>query len=237
MEEKKIISPLGCFTKMSPLSTPTPKNSTPIPAAVYTVLKPSGPIKAVPTPCFREGVRLGRTRTTTARKLFDFETKDASEENHRELQSAAIEALQSDCDAMVDKLEKKDNVIKMQAEQIKVLQEAPSRYELDIFEVDNWRAVYQDQLLKFNALYSHCCNLAMDIDKKDEYISALVNSEEIAINLYQKQKTMTISLLALTNKERKSKFILGDHKITYATTTPTEALRNEMESSAIRKRG
>ena len=233
MEANKIISPLGCSTQLSPLCTP-PKNA-PVQPLIYTVVTASGPVRAVRvTPCVRGGVLHDQTRPTVARRLFAFE--DDVQDNPDESE-AAILNVQSEHDAMIDELEEKDIVIKMQAEQIKVLQDTASKSDLDIFEVDYWRAVYQDQLLKFNALYSHCCNLAMDIDKKDEYISALVNSEEIAINLYQKQKTMTISLLALTNKERKSKFILGDHKITYATTAPTEALRDEMESSAIRKRG
>ena len=227
MEENKII-------KMSPLSHPTPQN-TPVQPAVYTVVTPSGPVKAVATLCFRGGVRPDKTRPTAAKRLLDFETEDVFEEYHEDCDTAI--KLQSEYDAMVYKLDEKDNVINQQAEQIKTLKEAASESEFDIFEVEYWRKVCHEQLQKFNAIYSHCCNLADDIDKKDDYISALVNSEEMAQNLYQQQKTMAISLLALTNKERKSKFIMGDHKLSYAKTAPTEALRDEMERSAIRKRG
>ena len=82
MEENKIIIPLGCFTQISPLSTPL--QNAPV-TPVYTVVTQSGPVRAVNvTPCFRGGVRHVQTRPTATRKLFE----DDLEENPEESEAA-----------------------------------------------------------------------------------------------------------------------------------------------------
>ena len=75
MEENKIIIPLGCFSQISPLSTPL--QNEPV-TPVYTIVTQSGPVRAVNvTLCVRGSVRHDQTRHTAARKLFE----DDLEEN------------------------------------------------------------------------------------------------------------------------------------------------------------
>ena len=54
------------------------------------------------------------------------------------------------------------------------------------------------------------------------HLSTLSESEKLATSLYQQQKSVVNSLLAMVNKERKVKFIMGGHKLSCATTAPTE---------------
>merc|ERR1719154_520930 len=89
---------------------------------------------------------------------------------------------------------------------------------------------------KFDALYSHCCNLASDIKKKDDIISALYDSEKLAISLSERKETMVKSLLAMVNKERKVKIATWFHNITHEQVAPTQAVRQEMASAASRVR-
>ena len=208
MEEKKIISPLGCFTQLSPLCTPL--QIAPV-TPVYTVVTPSGPIRVVNvTPCVRGGVRHDQTQPTGARrKLFDLET-DASDE------------------ALVNRLEENELVINQQAEQIRVLQQAASMSEFDIFEVEYWRDVYHGQLKKFNALYRHCVNLARDIEKKDDIISTMVYSEEMA---HQKQeKKLEAKLYTMRQAEQLLDKVSQQQR---QLTTSTLALNSRMKRTKI----
>ena len=108
--------------------------------------------------------------------------------------------------------------------------------EFDIFEVEYWRAVAEKQQLKFDALYTHCRNLADELENSKSAISALKESEAMAQNLYQKTRAMTKSLLALGEKERKVKLIHGDHQLAYNTVSPMEDTRLQMEEAAQRQK-
>ena len=54
---------------------------------------------------------------------------------------------------------------------------------------------------KFQALYYHTSNLAEELTKKEAIISVLVESEEMAQQLYKQQKSATNSLWAMVIKE------------------------------------
>ena len=72
--------------------------------------------------------------------------------------------------------------------------------------------------------------------KQKAHIAALKTSEKLATSLYKQQQVLVNTLLAMVNKERKVEFIMGDHKLSRATTAPTEKVRSEMELSAKRNR-
>ena len=86
---------------------------------------------------------------------------------------------------------------------------------------------------KFLALYHHTSNLAQDLLKKDELIATLEESEGKAYTLYCQQKTAVQSAIALANKDRKRKFVLG-HTVSYSATAPTAAVYDEVSAAAIR---
>ena len=108
--------------------------------------------------------------------------------------------------------------------------------ELDSFEVQYWRAAHCEQVGKFRALYSHCQSLANERDRLEDYISALSTCETKTKELSNQQQKLTKSLLALVEKERKTKFIDGSHTLYYAVTEPRPVVRNEMADSKNRIR-
>jgi len=103
-------------------------------------------------------------------------------------------------------------------------------------EVQNWRSAHQQQDEKFQALYSHCRSLANERDKLRDHISALSICEAKTKELSDQQQKLTKSLLALIEKEKKTKFINGSHSLDYSVTQPTPAVRHEMADSMSRIR-
>jgi hypothetical protein len=103
--------------------------------------------------------------------------------------------------------------------------------ELDSFEVQYWRSAHFEQEEKFRAFYSHCQSLACERDKLEDYISALSLCENKTKELSSQQQKLTKFLLALVERERKTKFIEGSHTLYYSVTEPTPAIRNEMADS------
>ena len=89
---------------------------------------------------------------------------------------------------------------------------------------------------KFDAMIYHSYNLAQDLHQKEELILALQESETKARTLYHKKQAMTKSLLGVIDKERRVKFITGNHQITYKQVNPTDNTRDEMALAAARIR-
>jgi hypothetical protein len=83
-------------------------------------------------------------------------------------------------------------------------------------------------------MYDHCSNLAKDIDKKDSYFTIVLEGEEKAKEVTFQQQTLTKSLAALVEKQRKVKLIDGDFSITYAETNPSPAVLDEVSASRTR---
>ena len=87
---------------------------------------------------------------------------------------------------------------------------------------------------KYDALYYHCCNMANDIQRKEDMITALSKSETLAmLSLSEEKEAMVKSLLTMVNKERKVKLISWFHNITHEQVTPTQSVRQKMASSAL----
>jgi hypothetical protein len=86
---------------------------------------------------------------------------------------------------------------------------------------------------KFISIYDHCKNLARDRQKKMDYIAILHSSEENAKEIIVQQQNLTKSLLALVEKERKTKFIEGNHSYCEQT-EPSPVVRQEMAAAGVR---
>ena len=97
--------------------------------------------------------------------------------------------------------------------------------------INNLCIDYEDMQAKFISIYDHCKNLARDRQKKMDYIAILHSSEEKAKEITVQQQNLTKSLLALVEKERKTKFIEGSHTLYFSVTETTPAIRNEMANS------
>ena len=108
--------------------------------------------------------------------------------------------------------------------------------ELDSFEVQYWRSAHCEQVEKFRALYSHCQSLANERDRLEDYISALSTCETKTKELSNQQQKLTKSLLALVEKERKTKFIEGSHTLYHAVSEPRPVVRIEMANAVQRIR-
>ena len=89
---------------------------------------------------------------------------------------------------------------------------------------------------KFIAMYNHCSKLARDREKLEDYISAMNTSEAKTKEIFAQQQMLTKSLLALLDKEKKTKFINGSHSLNYSLTEPTPEVRTEMADSRSRIR-
>merc|ERR1719318_912348 len=87
---------------------------------------------------------------------------------------------------------------------------------------------------KFDAIYNHCKNLALDRQRKKDYIATLLSSEEKAKQISLQQHNLTKSLLALKEKKRKTRFIDGQHSLHYGETEPSPKVKQEMDLAAAR---
>merc|ERR1719341_515873 len=107
---------------------------------------------------------------------------------------------------------------------------------MDRVDVQHWRSAHTEQKQRFQALYSHCRSLANERDKLQDYISALSICEAKGKEISDQQQKLTKSLLALVEKEKKTKFINGSHSLNYSVTEPSPVVRNEMADSKSRIR-
>ena len=89
---------------------------------------------------------------------------------------------------------------------------------------------------KFISIYNHCRDLAMDRQKKMDNITILLRMEEKAKVITVQQQNLTKSLLALKQKEKKTKFIDGSHSFYYGPTEPSLQVKQEMSLAAARIR-
>merc|ERR1719318_1112367 len=89
---------------------------------------------------------------------------------------------------------------------------------------------------KFIAIYNHCRDLALDMQRKDDYIATLLASEEKARQISLQQQNLTKSLLALKEKKRKTRFIEGQHSLHYGETEPSPRVKQEMDLAVARIR-
>ena len=89
---------------------------------------------------------------------------------------------------------------------------------------------------KFIAMYHHCKNVALDRQKKEDFIALLLSKEEKAKQITLQQQNLTKSLLALKEKKRKTRFIDGDHSLYCEQTEPSPEVQQEMFLAAARIR-
>ena len=103
-------------------------------------------------------------------------------------------------------------------------------------EVENYKQDALEHELKAKVSDEVDAEVNAFIVKQKAHIAALKTSEKLATSLYKQQQVLVNTLLAMVNKERKVEFIMGGHKLSRATTAPTEKVRSEMELSAKRNR-
>ena len=134
--------------------------------------------------------------------------------------------------------ESSDNLVKLQQQIIAELQLKIHDMAMDVGEkekiITKLEFEYEDMQLKFLSMYDHCSNLAKDIEKKDSYITIVLEGEVKAKEVTFQQQTLTKSLAALVEKQRKVKLIDGDFSITYAETNPSSDVVDEVSASRTR---
>jgi hypothetical protein len=95
-------------------------------------------------------------------------------------------------------------------------------------------AALSDEQRKYQALYFHCTNLAKDLQKKDDLLLSLKAGDQAQRLLCESQKQLAKSTAALLARNKKTKLILGNHSLSYATTEPSEEVSDEMALAAAR---
>merc|ERR1719318_1270745 len=108
--------------------------------------------------------------------------------------------------------------------------------DLDSFEVEYWRKAHSEQQVKFRALYFPCRSLANERDRLEDRFSTLSICEAKTKEISNQQQMLTKSLLALVERERKTKFIDGSHTVYYTETGPRPVVRDQMADSKSRIR-
>lgn len=89
---------------------------------------------------------------------------------------------------------------------------------------------------KYTALYTHCTNLAQDLQRKEDKLELLQEGDKTQQVLCNNQKQLAKSTAAMLSKNKRTKFINGPYSLHYATTAPTEDVRDEMALAAARER-
>ena len=67
---------------------------------------------------------------------------------------------------------------------------------------------------KFRAMHFHCVNLSQELQKKDEKLELLKESDRLQKQLSQQQQLLARSTVALY-KQHKTRFIMGQHSVVY----------------------
>ena len=87
------------------------------------------------------------------------------------------------------------------------------------------------------ALVNNLLELKENLTRSEHIISALKTSEAKAMELHGKQQDLINSLLAVREKAKTTKFITGNHRVSYGGTTgPSAMVREEMSLAAERQR-
>ena len=94
---------------------------------------------------------------------------------------------------------------------------------------------------KFHAMYGHARKLASDVSRlelllqrKDDMAVQLLENEQKAHHLYQQQRQLVNSAIALAEGAKKTKFITGDKHLSYHTTPHSEPVRDEVAAATAR---
>ena len=115
--------------------------------------------------------------------------------------------------------------------------ESPSEHDVDnSFGLECDKPGHHELEEKFRALYVYCRSLACERDKLKNYITTLSLCESKAREISTQQEKLTKSLIALVDREKKTKFIEGSHTLHYSVTEPRPDVRDEMASAVGRIR-
>ena len=71
--------------------------------------------------------------------------------------------------------------------------------------------------MKFNAMHFNCVNLSQELQRKEEKLTWLRESDRIQKQLSEQQQLLTRSTIALY-KQHKTRFIMGQHSVVYRPT-------------------
>ena len=86
---------------------------------------------------------------------------------------------------------------------------------------------------KFKAMHYNR-TLAKGATRQEVVIAALEHSENMAQSLHAKQKEVVNAAVALVHRDRKTKFVTAHTVTYYATTTPGEAIYDEVSAATQR---
>ena len=91
-----------------------------------------------------------------------------------------------------------------------------------------------EQKKKFSVLYIHSRRLAYELQMKDEKLEQLRRGDSTQKILSEAQAQLAKSTAALHAKNKKTRFIVGAHKLVNKVTAPSKAVVKEMQSSSDR---
>ena len=194
------------------------------------------------TPCVAGGVRHPPAKTKVIKLVSELEgalqDKDCTMAALSMQHKQDMAAMQSKYDALYQNWEG-------QLTQLLWLNAVVQKKDVELFDKDlaisSLEGTVSDQSstinnlqAKFISMYYHCTNLAKDMQKKDDLLLSLKAADQAQRLLCESQKKLAKATTALLAKNKKTKLILGSHSLNYATTEPSEDVRNEMALAAAR---
>ena len=208
---------------MGPTAVRTPdRQVVRVPASEF--FRSSGPITAHGlSPCLTGGVRLPRSQQYH-NLVSTFETALEEKDKAYTKLTKKRKAARLDKDIIIARLrseiEEKDLNSEGQLSQLLWLNTIVNEKEVEIFNKDLAISALEDTVsdqastinqmqARFISIYTHCRDLAMDRQKKMDNITIHLRMEEKAKVITVQQQNLTKSLLALKQKEKKTKFIDG----------------------------
>merc|ERR1719318_1113239 len=88
---------------------------------------------------------------------------------------------------------------------------------------------------KFRAMHFNCVNLSKELQKKDEKLDLLKESDRLQQQLSLQQQSLARSTVALY-RQHKTRFIMGQHSVVYRPTDSSPVVQQEMTLAAARIR-
>ena len=89
--------------------------------------------------------------------------------------------------------------------------------------------------MKFNAMHFNCVNLSQELQRKEEKLTLLRESDRIQKQLSEQQQLLTRSTIALY-KQHKTRFIMRQHSVVYRPTDTRPEVQQEMSLAMQRIR-
>ena len=89
--------------------------------------------------------------------------------------------------------------------------------------------------MKFNAMHFNCVNLFHELQKKDDKLDLLKESDRLQKQLSMQQQLLARSTVALY-QQHKTRFIMGQHSVVHRPTDSSPVVQQEITLAAARIR-